>query len=87
MNNIKIWVEFENIKTINQISNKADIKLIIEGDTKKVDIVSQLDLKYGYELEFEEIGEHCLTLENEHFNYKENFIIEEDTTDIEIVIN
>ena len=35
------------------MSNKADIKLTIEGDIKKVDIVSQLDLKSGYEFEYE----------------------------------
>lgn len=86
MNIIKIWVEFEHIKSIAQISHKANIKLTIEGDMKKVDIVSQLDLKSGYVLELDEYGEYCISLEHEDFKFSENFSIEKGIKDIEISI-
>ncbi len=86
MNKVKIWVEFNDLSTVGDMSNKADIKLTIEGDIKKVDIVSQLDLKSGYEFEYELSGEYCLSLENENINYKENFIFNKSTKDIEIEI-
>ncbi len=86
MHKIKIWVEFNDVASIGAISNKANIKLTIEGDMKKVDIVSQLDLKSGYEFEYELPGEYCLSLESENINYKENVFINMSITDIEIEI-
>jgi len=86
MKKVIIWVEFENLLSIGDLSNKADLKITIEGDAKKVDIVSQMDLKSGYEFEFEEFGEYCVSLENEKFNYKENFWIDSSTKDIEILV-
>ncbi len=86
MNTVKIWVEFNNLSSVGEMSNKADIKLTIEGDIKKIDIVSQLDLKSGYEFEYELPGEYCLSLESEHLNYKENFIFNKSINDIEIEI-
>ncbi|GAF04158.1 hypothetical protein [Saccharicrinis fermentans] len=86
MKKVIIWVEFENLLSIGDLSNKADLKITIEGDAKKVDIVSQMDLKSGYEFEFEEYGEYCVSLENEKINYKENFIFDKHTDDLEIVV-
>ncbi len=86
MYKVKIWVEFNDVASIGEISNKANIKLTVEGDFKKVDIVSQLDLKSGYEFEYEEPGEYCLSLENEFVNYKENFVFDESITDLEIEV-
>ncbi|MCW3807632.1 hypothetical protein [Plebeiibacterium marinum] len=86
MHKVTIWVDFENQVSVDDMSNKANIKLTIEGDSKKIDIVSQLDLKSGYEFEFDYYGEFCLSLESEELNYKENFVFADGLDDLEIVI-
>ncbi len=87
MYKVKIWVEFNDLSSVGDMSNKADIKLTIEGDIKKIDIVSQLDLKSGYEFEYELPGEYCISLESENINYKENFRLYKSINDIEIEID
>ncbi len=86
MYKVTIWVDFEAVESVVEISNKADIKLTIVGDNKKIDVVSQIDLKSGYEFEFDEYGEYCISLENENFKFIENYIIDQSTPDLEIVI-
>jgi len=86
MEKIKLWVDFNNVKTADELTNKANIKLTVEGYTKIVDIVSQIDLKSGYDLEIEDEGEYCISIECEDFMFKENFEISEATTQIEIVV-
>jgi hypothetical protein len=87
MQKIIIWAEFKNILSTHEISNKADIKLTIQGSMKKVDLVSQLDLISGYEFEIDEHGEYCISLENTHVKYKENFILDPSIKDVEIAID
>ncbi len=87
MQKIIIWAEFKNILSPHEISNKADIKLTIQGSMKKVDIVSELDLISGYEFEIDEHGEYCISLENRHVKYKENFILDPSIKDVEITID
>ncbi|WP_075590499.1 hypothetical protein [Labilibacter marinus] len=86
MHKVILWVEFEDLVSVGEISEKADIKLTIEGDSKKIEIVSQLDLKSGIEFEYDEYGEYCVSLESEFVNYKENFVFDKQTEEVEILV-
>ena len=86
MHKVTIWVEFEDLVSVGELSNKANIKLTIEGDDKKIDIVSQVDLKSGYDFEFEEPGEYCVSIEHEELNFKENFNLNGHTKNLEIKV-
>ena len=83
---LTIWGIPEDFKSEYKFSTKKNIKFTIEDTAAiAVDLVSMLDLESGFKVELDE-GEYTLTLESDEVFYKENFIVEESNSDLEVHI-
>ncbi len=83
---VTFWIKFDHIKSI-ETSRKKNVKVTIHGDNDKlVKIFSQIDLESGFRVDLEE-GEYAFSLEYEEVYFTENYVIDENSDEIEIFIS